>query len=283
MAIECVAVIGAGTMGSGIAQVLAQAGLAVLLTDTVPEQRTRGLERIRRATARLVEKGDLTVEAQGELIDRVSVVEDLTAISGAQLVIEAIVEQLPAKEQLLRDLDGLLPAETILASNTSSISITRLAAATARPDRVIGMHFINPAPVMRLVEVIRGLATSDEATVAVMSLAQRLGKTAVTVQDVPGFVLNRLLIPMINEAIYLLQQGVAGRDDIDSVMMLGANHPMGPLALADLVGLDTCLSIMEILHRDLGEDKYRPCPLLRTMVAAGYLGRKVGRGFYTYA
>jgi 3-hydroxybutyryl-CoA dehydrogenase len=283
MAIECVAVIGAGTMGSGIAQVLAQAGLAVLLTDTVPEQRTRGLERIRRATARLVEKGDLTVEAQGELIDRVSVVEDLTAISGAQLVIEAIVEQLPAKEQLLRDLDGLLPAETILASNTSSISITRLAAATARPDRVIGMHFINPAPVMRLVEVIRGLATSDEATVAVMSLAQRLGKTAVTVQDVPGFVLNRLLIPMINEAIYLLQQGVAGRDDIDSVMKLGANHPMGPLALADLVGLDTCLSIMEILHRDLGEDKYRPCPLLRTMVAAGYLGRKVGRGFYTYA
>jgi len=281
--IECVAVIGAGTMGSGIAQVMAAAGLSVFLTDTAPEQLARGLERIRRATARLVEKGDLAAAAQQALVDRVSVVDGLADISGAQLVIEAIVEQLPAKEQLLRDLDGLLPAETILASNTSSISITRLAAATERPERVIGMHFINPAPVMRLVEVIRGLATSDETAAAVMALAQRLGKVAVTVQDAPGFVLNRLLIPMINEAVYLLQQGVASREDIDAVMKLGANHPMGPLALADLVGLDTCLAIMEVLHRDLGEDKYRPCPLLRTMVAAGYLGRKVGRGFYTYS
>jgi 3-hydroxybutyryl-CoA dehydrogenase len=282
MVIECVAVVGAGTMGSGIAQVMASAGLAVSLTDTVPEQRARGLERIRRATLRLVDKGELTAAAQAAVMARVSVVDDLMALSDAQLVVEAIVEHLPAKEQLLRELDALLPPESILASNTSSISITRLGAATGRPDRVIGMHFINPAPVMRLVEVIRGLATSDETAATVLDLAQRLGKVAVTVQDVPGFVLNRLLIPMINEAVYLLQDGAAIREDIDTVMKLGANHPMGPLALADLVGLDTCLAIMEVLHRDLGEDKYRPCPLLRTMVAAGHLGRKVGRGFYVY-
>lgn len=282
MVIECVAVVGAGTMGSGIAQVMAAAGLPVFLTDTVPEQRVRGLERIRRATLRLVDKGELTAEAQSAMMARVSVVDDLHALSGAQLVVEAIVEQLPAKEQLLRELDGLLPPQSVLASNTSSISITRLGAATGRPDRVIGMHFINPAPVMRLVEVIRGLATSDETAATVLDLAQRLGKVAVTVRDVPGFILNRLLIPMINEAAYLLQEGAATREDIDTVIKLGANHPMGPLALADLVGLDTCLAIMEVLHHDLGEDKYRPCPLLRTMVAAGHLGRKVGRGFYVY-
>ena len=277
-----VAVIGAGTMGSGIAQVFAQAGYAVSLIDVVREQLPRAMASIERGTKRLVEKGQLSQAEQEAAMERITTASSMEEVRQARLVVEAIIEDAEAKVRLFATLDQLAPAEAILASNTSSVSITRLAAATRRPERVVGMHFINPAPVMRLVEVIRGLATSDETHQAIMELARGLGKTPVTVSDTPGFVLNRLLIPMINEACYLLMEGVASREDIDTVMKLGANHPMGPLALADLVGLDTCLAIMEVLQREMGEDKYRPCPLLRKMVAAGYLGRKSGRGFYTY-
>ncbi len=277
-----VAVIGAGTMGSGIAQVFAVAGLSVTLVDLSDELLARGLDAIRHGTERAVAGGRLTPEARGAALDRISATTDPADAAQADLVLEAIVERLEDKAELLAELDRRAPAPTILASNTSSISITRLAAATGRPDRVIGMHFVNPAPVMALVEVIRGLATSEATVDAVVALVERLDKTPVRVGDSPGFALNRLLIPMINEAAFLLMEGVAARDDIDAVMRLGANHPMGPLALADLIGLDTCLAIMDVLHRELGDDKYRPCPLLRQMVAAGYLGRKAGRGFYTY-
>jgi len=280
--IERVAIIGAGTMGSGIAQVFAQVGYAVSLIDVSREQLSRAMASIERGTKRLMEKGQLGQVEQEAIMGRITISLAVDEVRKARLVLETIIEDVDAKTRLFATVDQAAPAEAILASNTSSVSITRLAAATRRPERVIGMHFINPAPVMRLVEVIRGLATSDETHEAVVELARGLGKTPVTVSDTPGFALNRLLIPMLNEACYLLMEGVASREDIDTVMKLGANHPMGPLALADLVGLDTCLAIMEVLQRDLGEDKYRPCPLLRKMVAAGYLGRKVGRGFYTY-
>jgi len=280
--IERVAIIGAGTMGSGIAQVFAQVGYAVSLIDVSREQLSRAMASIERGTKRLMEKGQLGQVEQEAIMGRITTSLAVDEVRKARLVLEAIIEDVEAKTRLFATVDQVAPAEAILASNTSSVSITRLAAATRRPKRVIGMHFINPAPVMKLVEVIRGLATSDETHEAVVELARGLGKTPVTVSDTPGFALNRLLIPMLNEACYLLMEGVASREDIDTVMKLGANHPMGPLALADLVGLDTCLAIMEVLQQDLGEDKYRPCPLLRKMVAAGYLGRKSGRGFYTY-
>jgi len=269
-------------MGSGIAQVFAQAGHDVTLIDIAPGQLERGLTAIATATQRQVAKGRLTEPEQQALLGRIRTHHELAAAASAQLAVEAVVERLEAKTQVLTALDALCPPETILATNTSSLSITQLAALTRRPERVIGMHFVNPAPVMALVEVIRGLATSDEVHRAICELVTSLGKTPVTVQDSPGFVLNRLLIPMLNEAAYLVMEGVARPEEVDAVMRLGANHPLGPLALADLVGLDTCLAIMEVLHRDLGEDKYRPCPLLRRMVSAGYLGRKAGRGFYRY-
>jgi 3-hydroxybutyryl-CoA dehydrogenase len=281
MEIRRVTVVGGGTMGSGIAQVCAVAGLNVTLCDTVPEARARARATIERNLQREVSRVRLSAAAAEAMLARVRLAEEPDDAPG-ELVIEAITERLPEKLALLAALDQRCPPATILASNTSSLSICRLAAATDRPEQVIGMHFFNPAPVMRLVEVVRGLRTSETTVATVTALAERLGKVPVVVNDHPGFVANRLLMPLINEAIFALMEGVAEREAIDQVTTLGLNHPMGPLALADLIGLDVCLAIMEVLHADLGEDKYRPCPLLRRMVAAGRLGRKSGQGFYTY-
>lgn len=280
--IRRVAVIGAGTMGSGIAQVFAQGGRQVLLVDVSEELLLRGREAVRRSLERLVARQRLDAEGRDAILGRISTSLSLEEAAQRDLVVEAVVEDAQIKGRVLRTLDGAAANETILASNTSSISITQLGAATQRPDRVVGMHFMNPAPVMALVEVVRGQVTAERTVQAVARLAEALGKTPVIVQDTPGFVLNRLLIPMINEACYALMEGVARAKDIDTVMQLGANHPMGPLALADLIGLDTCLAIMEVLHRELGDDKYRPCPLLRRLVRAGHLGRKSGQGIYRY-
>lgn len=269
-------------MGSGIAQVLAEAGRAVVLVDVSSDLVARGLETVRANTARLVAKERMTADAQASLLGRITGSTSLEGAAQSQLVIEAIVESAEIKAKVFGALDQHAPAETILASNTSSISITRIAAATQRPDRVVGMHFSNPATVMKLVEVVAGLGTSEATLSAVTELARALGKTPVRVTDSAGFALNRILIPMLNEAIYALHEGVASAEDIDTCMILGANHPMGPLALADLIGLDTVLAIMSVLHAELGDDKYRPCPLLRQMVAAGRLGRKAGRGFFVY-
>jgi 3-hydroxybutyryl-CoA dehydrogenase len=280
--VRTIGVVGAGTMGHGIAQVAAQSGFDVILVDAAPPALARGLAQIGKGLERLVGKGKLAPEARDQALGRLRSGGDFAAFAEADLVVEAVVEKLAVKEKVLADLDRTCPAATLLATNTSSISITRLAAATRRPEKVIGMHFMNPVPVMQLVEVIRGLATSDETYAVVEAAARRLGKTPVEVHDAPGFVSNRVLMPMVNEAIFCLYEGVGKAEAVDAVMKLGMNHPMGPLALADLIGLDVCLDILRVLHEGFGDPKYRPCPLLVKMVDAGYLGRKSGRGFYTY-
>ena len=277
------AVVGAGTMGNGIAHVFAQHGCDVALVDVARPVLERAVVTIGANLDRQVKKGTLAAEQRAATLARISTATEIAAVAGAELVVEAAVESEAVKLPLFAELDRAAPAGAVLASNTSSISITTLAARTARPEAVVGMHFMNPVPVMALVEVIRGQATSDATAARVMEVARALGKTPVEVNDYPGFVSNRVLMPMINEAVFCLMEGVATAESIDTVMTLGMNHPLGPLALADLIGLDVCLSILEVLHRGLGDDKYRPCPLLRRMVAAGRLGRKSGRGFYDYA
>jgi 3-hydroxybutyryl-CoA dehydrogenase len=277
-----VGVIGAGTMGNGIAHVFAQNGWQVTLVDVSAALVAKAVATIRGNMDRQVKKGALTEQARDEALGRIATGSALAALKDCELVIEAVSERTDLKFAIFEELDGLLGPNTILASNTSSISITLLAARTKRPGSVIGMHFMNPVPMMQLVEVIRGQATSESTMVLVMDLARELGKTPVEVNDYPGFVANRVLMPMINEAVFCLMEGVATAESVDTVMKLGMNHPMGPLALADLIGLDTCLSILEVLHEGLGDDKYRPCPLLKRMVAAGQLGRKTGRGFFSY-
>jgi 3-hydroxybutyryl-CoA dehydrogenase len=280
--IRTIGVVGAGTMGHGIAQVAAHSGYDVVLVDAVPAALERGRTQIGKGLERLVAKGKLAAEDRDQALARLQTGGDLAALDGADLVVEAVVEKLEVKQKVLAELDRLCRPGAILASNTSSISITRLAGATARPEKVIGMHFMNPVPVMQLVEVIRGLATSQETYDAVEAASRRMGKTPVEVHDAPGFVSNRVLMPMINEAIFCLYEGVGKAEAIDEVMKLGMNHPMGPLALADLIGLDVCLDILRVLHQGFGDPKYRPCPLLVKMVDAGHLGRKSGRGFYAY-
>ena len=274
-----VCVVGAGQMGSGIAQVAAVAGFDVRLVDVAPQQLERARSGIERSLAKLVEKGRVeAVDAEAALRR----IETAAEPGPADLAIEAATEDVDLKLRIFRDLDAAAGDGAVLASNTSSIPITRLAAATSRPERVVGMHFMNPVPLMPLVELIRGLETSDEAAAAVRAAAERMGKTVAESRDYPGFIANRILLPMINEAVYCLMEGVGDRESIDTVMKLGMSHPMGPLQLADLIGLDTCLAIMEVLHDGLGDSKYRPCPLLRSYVEAGRLGRKAGRGFYEY-
>ena len=282
MNIEQVGVVGAGQMGSGIAQVFAAAGFQVILCDVSGEALNRGMDTIGRSLARLEQKRKLTAADAESTLARISTTECLAALSNVELAVEAATENEALKDRILADLDRICPPRAILATNTSSISITRIAAATKRPEQVIGMHFMNPVPLMSLVEVIRALQTADETYQRVEALCRTLGKVPVEVKDGPGFVANRILMPMINEAIYARFEGLADAAGIDTVMKLGMNHPMGPLALADLIGLDTCLAVMEVLHRGFGDSKYRPCPLLRQMVDAGYLGRKSGRGFYDY-
>jgi len=277
-----VMVIGAGQMGSGIAQVAAQAGFEVTLQDLQDAYVERGLQTIRQSLARFVKKGQLSEEQVGEIVGRIHPTTALEHASDADIVIEAAIEQMSVKKEIFGRLDAIAPAHAILASNTSSLSITDLAAATKRPDQVIGMHFMNPVPLMPLVEMIRGMQTSDATFDAVFALASQMGKTPLSVRDFPGFISNRILMPMINEAIYCLYEGVAEPEAIDQIMKLGMNHPMGPLQLADFIGLDTCLYIMEVLYNGFADSKYRPCPLLRKYVEAGWLGKKSGRGFYEY-
>ena len=282
MGIQKVMVIGAGQMGSGIAQVCAMSGYEVLLHDLKDEYVEKGLGTIAKNLSRQVEKGKMEPEEKDIILSRLTSSTDLNNAAAVDLVIEAAVENMDIKTKIFADLDEITPKHVILASNTSSLPITEIAAATKRPEKVIGMHFMNPVPVMKLVEIIRGLATADDVYKEVEEMAESLNKVPVEVNDFPGFVANRILMPMINEAIYTLYEGVATKEAIDDVMKLGMNHPMGPLTLADFIGLDTCLYIMETLHQGLGDDKYRPCPLLRKYVKAGWLGKKSGRGFYEY-
>ncbi|USK85026.1 3-hydroxybutyryl-CoA dehydrogenase [Peribacillus asahii] len=282
MAIKRIMVIGAGQMGSGIAQVCAMGGYQVILHDLQEAFVEKGLATITKNLARQVEKEKITAELRDATLSRLTPSTDLQNAANVDLVIEAAVENMEIKSKLFAELDQIAPEHAILATNTSSLPITEIAAVTKRPTQVIGMHFMNPVPVMKLVEIIRGLATADEVYVAIEEMAKSLGKTPVEVNDAPGFISNRILLPMINEAIYALYEGVATKEAIDDVMKLGMNHPMGPLTLADFIGLDTCLYIMETLHEGFGDDKYRPCPLLRKYVKAGWYGKKSGRGFYEY-
>jgi len=283
MDIRNVKVIGAGTMGNGIAHVFAQCGFNVVLSDLKQEYLDRALSTIQTNFDRQIKKGSLREDQKKQALSRIRTTTDFAeSIRDADLVIEAVVEDVEVKKKIFTDLDRRCPSSTIIATNTSSISITELAAVTNRAEKCIGMHFMNPVPVMKLIEVIRGFRTSDETCMLIMELSKKLEKIPVEVKDYPGFISNRILIPMINEAIYCVMEGIATPEAVDTVMKLGMNHPLGPLALADFIGLDVCLSIMEVLHQGLGDAKYRACPLLRKMVAAGYLGRKSGRGFYTY-
>lgn len=280
--INKIAVVGGGTMGNGIAHVCAQSGYNVLLVDTAPELLQRALKTVSGNLDRMIRKEKITEAQKQETLSRIKTTTDINEVKETQLVIEAIYENLDAKLKLFTQLAAICPSDTVLASNTSSLPITQIAAATHRADRVIGMHFMNPVPMMQLVELIRGFATSDETFHVIRELSLKLGKTPVEVNDFPGFISNRILMPMINEAIYALMEGVASPEDIDTVMKLGMNHPMGPLTLADFIGLDVCLAIMEVLYKGFSDSKYRPCPLLWKMVQAGYLGRKTGRGFFVY-
>jgi 3-hydroxybutyryl-CoA dehydrogenase len=283
MKISKLGIVGAGQMGNGIAHVAAQAGIQVVMRDLTDAFVKKGLDTVAKNLQRGVDKGKMTAADKDAVLERISGTTELSDLAGCDLVVEAAIEKLDVKLELFATLDGLVKPGAILATNTSSLPITKIAAATTRPDKVIGMHFMNPVPLMKLVEVIRGLQTSDATTADTKSLAETMGKTAVECRDFPGFVSNRVLMPLINEAIFCLHEGVADSAAIDTIMKLGMNHPMGPLTLADFIGLDTCLYILEVLHEGLGEDKYRPCPLLRKYVEAGWLGKKTGRGFYDYS
>ena len=282
MEIKTVGIVGAGQMGSGIAQVAAQAGLAATLYDIAPPIIDRARQGMEKSLARLEEKGKLGKQTAADVLNRLKMTTSFEDLGRADVVIEAVPEDFELKRSVFQRLDALCRSEVILASNTSSISLTQIGATTKRPERVIGMHFMNPPVVLQLVEIVRSLTTSDETYAAIRTLAERMGKITILAKDYAGFIVNRILLPMINEAIYAVFEGIGSVEDIDNGMKLGTNQPMGPLALADLIGLDTCLAVLERLHSGLGEDKYRPCPLLRNYVAAGYLGRKAGKGFYAY-